>query len=93
MSLDGGGWETASLLLPKSDPVQEKLFGGRRRELEAAVAYQESLRRFKKSMQTEWTDKSDWRKGDGSKGDGRGKNGDEKNIQAKQEKEDDGADN
>ena len=88
VSFEGGGWEIASVLLPKSDPVQRELFGGKERELEAAVAYQESLRKLKKPMQTEWTGKGDW-----SKGDGKGKKGDGKNTQPKHEKEDGGAGN
>ena len=81
------------MLLPKADPVQRELFGGTERELEAAVAYQESLRKLKRSMQTEWSSKGDGGKGDGSKGGGEGKKGDGKNTRPKREKEDGGAAN
>ena len=48
MSLDGGSWDTASLLLPRPDPVHRELFGGTEKELEAAVAYQEALRKLRR---------------------------------------------
>jgi hypothetical protein len=50
VSLDNGSWDTAALLLPKKDPLHRELFGGTERELEAAVAYQEALRKIKKGI-------------------------------------------
>ena len=47
VSLDGGGWQTAMLLLPKADPLQKETFGATERELEAIVAYQEAMKRIK----------------------------------------------
>ena len=47
VSLDGGGWQTAMLLLPKADPLQKEAFGATERELEAIVAYQEAMKRIK----------------------------------------------
>ena len=46
VSLDGGGWQTAKLLLPRGDPLEKESFGASEKELEATVAYQEALRRI-----------------------------------------------
>ena len=47
VSLDGGVWSTASLLLPKPDPLYRETFGATEVELEAIVAYQEAMKKIK----------------------------------------------
>ena len=47
VSLDGGGRETAMLLLPKADPLQKEAFRATARGLVAIVAYQEPKKRIK----------------------------------------------
>ena len=44
--IDGGGWDTASLLLPCADPVTKVEFGGTQAELETAAAYREALKKL-----------------------------------------------
>ena len=46
MVIDGGGWDTASLLLPRADPVTKVEFGGTQAELEMAAAYREALEKL-----------------------------------------------
>ena len=43
-NLDEGSWDTASLLLPKRDPLERSLFGGTQQELEVAAAYKKAMR-------------------------------------------------
>ena len=44
--IDGGGWDTASLLLPRADPVTKVEFGVTQAELETAAAYREALKKL-----------------------------------------------
>ena len=45
--LDGGGWETASLLLPGEDPVSKSGFAATEAQLEAICAFQETVKKLK----------------------------------------------
>ena len=47
VALDGGTWGTASLLLPRADPIYREQFGATGEELEAIVAYQEALKKIR----------------------------------------------
>jgi hypothetical protein len=47
VALDGGTWSTASLLLPRQDPIYREQFGATGEELEAIVAYQEAMKKLK----------------------------------------------
>ena len=47
VALDGGGWDTALLLLPDEDPLARPAFGGEEAELEAAFRYKKSLRELR----------------------------------------------
>ena len=73
--LDGGSWDTASLLLPARDPCAREVFGATERELEAVVAYQRAMKDIRKP----WApavppeDAPDGKGGKGKKGLGKGK--------------------
>ena len=47
--LDGGGWDSASLLLPKTDPLQKTLFGGSQTEMEIVANYRDTLKKLEKA--------------------------------------------
>ena len=47
VALDGGSWSTASLMLPRKDPIFKDQFGASGEELEAIVAYQDAMKRLK----------------------------------------------
>ena len=47
VALDGGTWNTGSLLLPKTDPLYKNQCGGTEEELEAIVAYREAMQKLK----------------------------------------------
>ena len=51
MFLDGGSWETASLLLPTTDPKKRREFGGEDREMEIISAYRKSRYELVKAHQ------------------------------------------
>jgi hypothetical protein len=48
VTLDGGSWEVASLLLPNRDPCARDHFGATERELEAVVAYQKAMKEIRR---------------------------------------------
>ena len=49
VALDSGMWATGALLLPKPDPLFKQTTGGTEEELEAIIAYQEAMKRLKKT--------------------------------------------
>lgn len=49
VALDSGTWATGALLLPKPDPLFKQTTGGTEEELEAIIAYQEAMKRLKKT--------------------------------------------
>ncbi len=48
VALDQGGWEVASLLLPRQDPQDRVRFGGTPAELETISAYRDALKKISK---------------------------------------------
>ena len=68
VALDGGAWTTASLLLPKQDPLYKQTCGGTEEELEAIVAYTEAMKKLKTAAPAYVSDKDKKAKGKG-KGD------------------------
>ena len=48
-SIDNGSWDTASLLIPRKDPISRLEFGGTHRELETIFSYQKALKELKKT--------------------------------------------
>ena len=49
-SIDNGSWDTASLLIPRKDPISRLEFGGTHRELETIFSYQKALKELKKTV-------------------------------------------
>jgi len=69
VSLDNGMWSTASLLLPRPDPIYRENFGATETELEAVVGYQEALKKLKgKTITEEPIDDKDTKAKGGGKG-------------------------
>jgi len=69
VSLDNGMWSTASLLLPRPDPIYRENFGATETELEAVVGYQEALKKIRnKTAAEEPTDDKDAKAKGGAKG-------------------------
>lgn len=59
VALDGGTWGTASLLLPRADPIYREQFGATGEELEAIVAYQEAMKKIRSKPETAGDDKKE----------------------------------
>ena len=64
VSLDGGVWSSASLLLPRPDPLYTKTFGATEVGLEVVVTYQETM----KKIRSNYAPKEDSEKAEDSKG-------------------------
>ena len=77
--LDGGSWDTASLMMPVSDPIDKTRFGGSHAQLEVVAVYKDAVRKLEKAhTQTDHAGAggSKKKKGDGQGGDkGGGGNG------------------
>ena len=49
VSLDQGGWDAASLLLPRQDPLTRIRFGGSAAEMEVVANYRDTIRKLEKA--------------------------------------------
>ena len=75
VSLDGGGWQTAMLVLPKADPLQKEAFGATQREFEAIVACQEAMKQIKPVLPADEVNGEKAEKEKKAKGTGKGEEG------------------
>ena len=51
VAIDGGQWDTGTLLLPTPDPIYRYQFGGTEEDLEVIAGYQDTIEKLRKQ---EW---------------------------------------